>query len=574
MKKRIFTLLFLSMAFAMVSNAQTTYYVGISDTLNVFVANNSDPAGSIYVLPRKGTINDVTVDGYFVIYSEINVTTDVTFKAADEEGPRPVIVNSYSTGWGMMGLGGNITFENIHLIFSTPNGDRGPWHRGGINFSGTNTTLKVDNCLIDFADGFGFHSDAATNPTLIFTNNQFRKSGIITGGRWHGMLINMKNVDTELIYFENNTFFEGVAPIFILEFGNYKDFWFNHNTVVSHAQFPFRFEYWQDGIVMNNLFVDAHFAGERADDRPGQDPDALPYGIINFADYEEADTNKPDGWPNPDERILGVGYNANHITPATRYYWDNYTSYPVLSEADTFQVVDFINSRTESMFKDDETYPYLAWDDVLSVVSDEAPGFTDYEIDTTYQVFFARDINGDTTALDDVASDAGVWSQWPITDDPLLPHAGAPLPADYYDFSYTNATLKEKVAYRGYPVGDLNWWPTEKAAWEADTDKETFENRKQAVLDGTFFGYNPTSVEFDDPASVNQIRVYPNPARSSVIIDVDGTVDVTLYNIMGQSVYQRRTKHGVINVSGLGSGIYMMKIDHLEKTYVQKLVVR
>ena len=58
MKKRIFTLLFLSMAFAMVSNAQTTYNVGIGDTLNVFVAQNSDPAGSIYVLPRMEIIDD------------------------------------------------------------------------------------------------------------------------------------------------------------------------------------------------------------------------------------------------------------------------------------------------------------------------------------------------------------------------------------------------------------------------------------------------------------------------------------------------------------------------------------
>jgi hypothetical protein len=558
MKKRIFTLMFLCMAFAMVSKAQTTYEVGLTDSLNVFVANNSDPAGSIYVLPRGS---------YYVIWSAISITTDITFKAADGEGPRPVIVNSYENGsWNMMSLGGNVTFENIHLNFSTYDGGRGGWHRGGINFSGDNSTVKVDNCLIDFCDGWGFQTDAAAkNAKLIFTNNQFRKNGIYNSGRWHSQLINVKNTDVDLFYLENNTFFQ---------FGNFREVWMNHNTFVSHAQFPFLLEYWQEGIVMNNLFVDAHFAGERADDRPGQDVDELPYGIINFADYAEGDTLKPVGFPNPDERILGIGYNANHITPEIRYYWDNYATYPGLSEEDSFLVADFLNSRTESMLKDDATYPYLAWDDALSVVSDEAPGFTDYEIDTEHEVLYARSINGDTTALEGWASDAGAWSQWPITDDPMLPHSGAALPADYYDFSYTNNTLKEKVAYIGYPVGDLNWWPAEKAAWEADPERETFENRIQAVLDGTFFSYDPGTVGVDDPASYNQIRIYPNPASSSVIIDVDGTVDVTLYNIMGQSVYRCRTKNGVVNISNLVPGIYMMQIDHLEKTYLQKLVIR
>lgn len=566
MKKRIFTLLFLCMAFAMVSSAQTTYEVGITDSLNVFVANNSDPAGSIYVLPRGS---------YYVIWSAISVTTDITFKAADGEGAKPLIVNSYeNSSWELMNLGGDITFENIHLNFSTYDGGRGGWHRGGINFSGDNSTIIVDNCIIDFCDGWGFHTGTAKNTTLIFTNNQFRKNGVIKSGRFHAQLINVKNVDVELMYLENNTFFEGVAPIIIYQFGNLRDVWMNHNTVVSHAQFPFLIEFWQEGIVMNNLFVDAHFAGERADDRPGQDSDELPYGIINFADYEAGDTLIPAGFPDPDERILGIGYNANHITPEIRFFWDNYTTYPGLSEEDTFQVADFVNSRTESMLKDDVTYPYLAWDDELSVVSNEAPGFTDYEIDTEYEVLYARNINGDTTALVDLASDAGVWSQWPVTDNPALPHAGADLPADYYDFSYTNDNLKEKVAYLGYPVGDLNWWTTEKAAWEADPDRETFENRKQAVLDGTFFSYDPSTVGFDDPASDNRIRVYPNPATNLVIIDVDGTADVTLSNLIGQRLYQCRTKNGVVDISGLEPGIYLIQIDCLEKTYVQKLVVR
>ncbi|MCK5137122.1 MAG: T9SS type A sorting domain-containing protein [Bacteroidales bacterium] len=562
MKKRIFTLVFLCMAFAIISNAQTTYDVGLTDTLNVFVANNSDPAGSIYVLPRGS---------YYVMWSGINVTYDITFKAADGEGSKPLIVNSYEGGWEMMTLGGNVTFENIHLNFSTYDGGRGGWHQGGIGFSGDNTTLSVDNCILDFCDGWGFHTDQAANPTLIFTNNQFRKNGIITSGRFHSQLINVKNADVEMVYLENNTFFEGVAPIFIFQFGNLRDVWINHNTFVSHAQFPFLMDYAHEDIIMNNLFVDAQFTGERAVDSRGQDVDGLPYGIINFADYEAGDTLKPEGFPDADERILGIGYNANHVTPETRFFWDNYVTYPGLSEEDTFQVAEFLNSRTESMFNDDLTYPYLAWDDTLSVVSDEAPGFTNYTIDTQYQVLYARSVNGDTTALKDVP-DAGVWSQWPITDDPFLPHSGADLPADYYNFSYTNDNLKEKVAYLGYPVGDLNWWPAKKAIWEADPERETFENRKQAILDGTFFSYSPTG--FDDPAALNQIRIYPNPASGSVMIDVDGPVNLTLFNIMGQSVYQCRTNNGVVDISGLESGFYLMQIDHLGKTYVQKLVVR
>jgi hypothetical protein len=79
----------------------------------------------------------------------------------------------------------------------------------------------------------------------------------------------------------------------VFENGNLQNFWFNHNTIVNHAQFLFRSEYWINSLVMNNLFVNAHFAGEPAARRDGQDPEALPYGVMTVATPDSA----WDGFP-------------------------------------------------------------------------------------------------------------------------------------------------------------------------------------------------------------------------------------------------------------------------------------
>ena len=73
--------------------------------------------------------------------------------------------------------------------------------------------------------------------------------------------------------------YDAIAPFLVFENGKLKNFWFNHNTIVNHAQFLFRSEYWINCLIMNNLFIIAHYAGEPATRRDGQDPDTSWEGV-------------------------------------------------------------------------------------------------------------------------------------------------------------------------------------------------------------------------------------------------------------------------------------------------------
>lgn len=83
----------------------------------------------------------------------------------------------------------------------------------------------------------------------------------------------------------------------------------------------------------------------------------------------------------------------------------------------------------------------------------------------------------------------------------------------------------------------------------------------------------PLSIEKYNSAS--NINVYPNPFETSFSIDgIDGVLDLTIYNSLGQIVAQSKTSDGIVAPIDLSSGIYILKIDQVEtkKMYVVKLV--
>lgn len=547
MKTRIYTFMILAgLAWNIISMAQTTYTLTSTDTIDLYINANFDPLGSTYILPR---------DGYYFVTTTINSANDITIKAADGDGEKPVIIHTDGDWWQFGTFSdGDVTFENINFMLTTLTGARGGWHHGGFVYTGDGQTITVDSCDIDFVDG-AFIDNAATgtNTTVIFTNNKFRWFGVPNGNEWNGFTLIHKTKPMKEFYCENNTFVEATAPIFTMENGHQEKFWFNHNTVVSHANFPFRHEYLDMAVLSNNLFVDADFLGETPQRSADQDcGDGLPHGIISICEFN-TDTL---GYPAEADRKIAFGYNGVYISPELQAYYDG---------VDTINHVDVINSRTQGFFDDDVTYPYLAWDTDLSVVSDVLPVFTDYDLQVSQMVDIAKRFNGDTNATAvDIAN--GNWACTPL-EAPLI-HAD-PVAPDFYDFSYSNGSLKA-AGYQGYPLGDLNWFPTQKDAWEADGQKETFDNRIAAIEAGTFFDYIPNSI--DQFTIVKPDMLYPNPAADIVQINLQGTAQVIVSNMVGQTVFNGSVENE-LNVSAFEAGMYIVRIQQNGTTYLQKLVI-
>lgn len=80
-------------------------------------------------------------------------------------------------------------------------------------------------------------------------------------------------------------------------------------------------------------------------------------------------------------------------------------------------------------------------------------------------------------------------------------------------------------------------------------------------------------------ASFSQIEglsMYPNPVKGgNLFIEtaLDGKVNVSLTNVLGQEVLNANTTNNMVNVSGLTKGIYVVKITEEGKVATKKLII-
>ena len=91
-----------------------------------------------------------------------------------------------------------------------------------------------------------------------------------------------------------------------------------------------------------------------------------------------------------------------------------------------------------------------------------------------------------------------------------------------------------------------------------------------------------TPFDLDALLSVNDVqlsdqktRVYPNPAKDKIAIEVNQASAVSIKNIIGVEVYKSQLNNGTneINISQLASGIYFVVITTGDTTVTEKIVV-
>lgn len=79
-------------------------------------------------------------------------------------------------------------------------------------------------------------------------------------------------------------------------------------------------------------------------------------------------------------------------------------------------------------------------------------------------------------------------------------------------------------------------------------------------------------------ADALQVSIYPNPAQDKINVNLsnDEQAIATLYNIVGQQVntYNLEGANNVLDLSGVASGIYMLKVQQGDKTNTVKVTVK
>ena len=79
------------------------------------------------------------------------------------------------------------------------------------------------------------------------------------------------------------------------------------------------------------------------------------------------------------------------------------------------------------------------------------------------------------------------------------------------------------------------------------------------------------------PSEELQVRLHPNPALGNtvyVVTDTPGPKQVSVYDLFGKAVLERRLTGDAVPIDRLVPGVYMVRVRQYERVAVKKLVVR
>jgi hypothetical protein len=272
-------------------------------------------------------------------------------------------------------------------------------------------------------------------------------------------------------------------------------------------------------------------------------------------------------------------------------YWD-----PVLADMDSILNANMVNSvtnwqsqmivmnaRTDSMFNHigryiTEPYSYLVTDTWMN----KKPAFTDPQ-----NLFTTQLENLKTFAIGTVdLNSLDVLPDWRLVNNDSSNYAYPdwPIPVD---LSYSNSNLLT-AGIGGFPIGDLNWFPTKKSEWLAQISAE-YNNIGNALNEGNLItaAEEPLSLPVDFRLQQN----YPNPFNQSTIIhyqipEIDDIssikVNVTLkiYDVLGKEIKKlidEQKSPGkyelIFDGKGLTSGIYFYRLISGDYSITKKMIL-
>ncbi len=530
--------------------AQNTLYSVINaDTLNV-------PAGRVYVLQTNGyysQVNNITssANRKTIIMGENQESVKTSKGAAP-----PVIcgaVREAGNTTGGIGTGYDLLVKNCNLVVGNAAGGMG-W--AFVNFAGPGMKVQIDNCIIEHTL-WTFVGGPPADEVVILTNNYFvnlaghecRRNGGVTDFN------NGTHEDTLIV--ENNTHVNVQGSIYKFRKGYIVDrSVFNHNTFVNCAGYVFMSSGTHTDIsVTNNIFVNCNIQGYSTSlnnkDNGEVDLESLPTGLVNVLDDSAFAANG---------KTFYVDKNLVYWDPIFSDYIATLNTTSVNGHTDWVSQMIKMNSRSQAMFDDNVTYPKLTEGEWI----EKLPNFASTDVLFTDQLDIIKEFViacVDTEAVGSLVK----WRQADNNVDDYFTYSDWPVPID---LSYDDADLLT-AGLNGFPLGDLNWFPTQHAAWLAQRDAELSQ------IDEAL--YTGTAVEevAGIPVNYQLSQNYPNPFNPTTVINFSipkaGQVSLKVYNSLGQEIatlvneFKGAANYQVdFDASNLSSGVYFysLKVDN------------
>ncbi|MEI8272829.1 MAG: T9SS type A sorting domain-containing protein [Paludibacter sp.] len=470
-------------------------------------------------------------------------------------------VNNATFG-SMFNAKGNLTIKNVYIVNADMNSTVG---NVCIANQLLNNRIIVDNCVIHPAAVSFFLVDQAGNTKTYFTNNQAIDHGHQTSPNDGNFFAyggaGMAGLDTLLV--ENNTFVCMGMNMFSGDFTSSRHNFvkWNHNTFcMTKSQFDWAVfkneEYWT-----NNLFWDAQTQPymNTWQPMPGGDP-ARPKPNLIYGDTLPGEVL-------PSIRTNFVEFNSFgrqqgfYDLLAEMNTWAKANAKPLGYLYDLTWSKDSVNCREAQMFNS-TGFPNFKYGNTLRDVDPQWVDSKIYDHGTSMIAWTrpASFIHGFGRAATDFPA-ASQWTQyWWIPSGDISNNSVWPV----FNGKYTNPqTLTGSI--ENLPLGDLNWFPTQKALWLS----------KKPQIEAYIKAGNTTKMNLTAiPVLLeNSTMIYPNPAKDEIILKGVQNAEVTILSLDGRTLKNIKNVSKV-NVSDIANGSYLISIKEGNRISTQKLLIQ
>jgi len=392
----------------------------------------------------------------------------------------------------IIAAGGDVELKNLIINGKTTLGDL-PYEI--LVFNASDSRYIIDNVIFEYA-AWGILGFYGRDSEIYIRNSKFRNLHS-PNQPWGGRGLSVWT-DMEKVHIENNTFFHIGGFAVQVEGGVARELWINQNTFVNVGRQPILHSWHKNSFFTNNLIVNGWWHGEGSEGfnaiRLGQEDNQFS-GMLMIDEL-------PTRYGLEIERVVVVSNNSNYTDPEIDAFFQSTSSNPF-----PLRKQPFVNVRTQN-YADQ-------FDNIIiqNTFDGPNPGLVTHAKNFDEMIAFINAIRNEASVIPSYYWDPGRDSdnysiQWPLPEN----------------LSYSNATHRS-AAIGGFPLGDLNWFPDRKAAWELEKDALAAQIKNIAGEPPVFTNMGTFEAETGDVSGGAEVKAMDN--RLHVRIEATGNLNWT-----------------------------------------------
>jgi hypothetical protein len=491
---------------------------------------------------------------------QVKAGQTLRMRANDSAGVARPVIFLYPTGTGanpqnppgnMLDLRGTVDFKNLVIsgYFEPVDTNLNNLQGALINVptAGAGATILIDSCILSNTNGNHIRTDGAS-AKIVITNSIFGNMGYL--GRSNlgaGKGIDLRDASHDTVIVLNNTFvnwqdrvirhYNATNPL--AGTGPLRYFRFDHNTLVNGMSYHGLLSLGTLGpkvFIRDNLFMDAFALGNDTDGtRQVEFANSLekdPYGG-NRMNWVFSNPNDSTTWR--------ISNNYYVVSDSGQAFYNQFASAGVTGEGAplTYHINGKLGADSTNAFKKTTlTLPKIP------------------KLMTTMMRWYRSPSGGNKLKN----TPAPVWN---ISYD--FDRKGWKYLHDTLNCAYSTGSVAYTGALGGFPVGDLNWFPSRKAQWLTNP-----------VSDVPVVGELPNAFTLS--------QNYPNPFNPATTVTYsvpkEAQVRLEVFDVLGRKVVELVNEvkkageyHVSFDASRFGTGTYIYRMIAGGQTISKKMML-